>query len=39
VQRYVIEFRKSNDVPHSFVVREGAPGKVKFHYAKIERLD
>ncbi|MDD4025167.1 MAG: hypothetical protein PHN85_04505 [Kiritimatiellae bacterium] len=39
VQRYVIEFRKSNDVPHSFVVREGAPGKVKFHSAKIERID
>ncbi|HNX05436.1 MAG TPA: hypothetical protein PKI32_08025 [Opitutales bacterium] len=39
VQRYVIEFRKLDDVPYSFVVREGAPGKVKFHSAKIERID
>jgi len=39
VQRYVVEFRKSNDVPYSFVVREGAPGKVKFNSAKIEQID
>ncbi len=39
VQRYVIEFSKSNGVPYSFVVREGASGKVKFHSVKIERID
>ena len=39
MQRYVIEFSKSKDIPYSFVVREGASGKVKFHRLKLEKID
>ena len=39
MQRYVIEFSKSKDIPYSFVVREGASGKVKFHRFKLEQIE
>ena len=39
VQRYVIEFAKRKDF-HKFylLIREGAPGEIRFNYVKIERL-
>jgi len=39
LQRYVIEFSRSNDVPYSFVVREGASGRIRFHRLKLEKID
>ena len=40
VRRYVIEFTKKEDnLNYYFLVREGAPGEIRFEQVKIERLD
>ena len=40
LRRYVIEFAKADDAyNYYFLIREGAPGKLRFDYIKIERLD
>ena len=39
-RRYVIEFVKAGDAyNYYFLIREGAPGKIRFDYVKIEKLD
>ena len=39
VQRYVIEFEKGNaDYKYNLLIREGAGGKVRFEYVRIERI-
>ena len=40
VQRYVVDMYKSRDnYKYCLLLREGSPGKVRFDYIKIERLN
>ena len=39
LQRYVIEFTKTKDVPYNLVLGEAKAGKVRFHSVKVSRLD
>ena len=40
VQRFVIDLKKINkNVNYYLLIREGAVGKIRFDYVKIERID